>query len=361
MPNTKVRAHNLANTSVTAGSYGGGGQAAAITVDAQGRITAASNVTRTTTATVNLNAWNHIAVSRSGSGSNNLTIYVNGVGESYTETGAFTHSGSSLLSIGADTNGDEGRMHGYLSGLRMINGRSIYSGASISIPTTPATPVSGTTLLLNGTNGSIIDSTARNFLSTLGNTQIRNNIKRYDNASLFFDGSGDNLSAGALVSSPQLSFGTGNFTIEGWFYFNDVNSRAALINQGWGDSGYDTQGGFTFDIAGISAGQVSLAVGTMNAGAFWIANAGSFVTGTWYHIALVRNGTNISIYSNGQSIGSNTLTSASTIVGNMGKLHIGSYSGNSLNFNGYIDDFRVTKGIARYTSNFTVPSKHKLK
>ena len=44
MANTKVKAHNLANTSATAGSYGGSGQAAAITVDAQGRITAASNV-----------------------------------------------------------------------------------------------------------------------------------------------------------------------------------------------------------------------------------------------------------------------------------------------------------------------------
>jgi hypothetical protein len=44
MPNTKVKSHNLANTAVTAGSYGGDGNAAAITVDAQGRITAASNV-----------------------------------------------------------------------------------------------------------------------------------------------------------------------------------------------------------------------------------------------------------------------------------------------------------------------------
>jgi hypothetical protein len=44
MPNTKVKSHNLANTAVTAGSYGGDGQAAAITVDAQGRIIAASNV-----------------------------------------------------------------------------------------------------------------------------------------------------------------------------------------------------------------------------------------------------------------------------------------------------------------------------
>jgi hypothetical protein len=44
MPNTKVKSHNLANTAVTAGSYGGSGQAAAITVDAQGRIIAASNV-----------------------------------------------------------------------------------------------------------------------------------------------------------------------------------------------------------------------------------------------------------------------------------------------------------------------------
>jgi hypothetical protein len=44
MPNTKVKSHNLENTTVTAGSYGGDGQAAAITVDEQGRITAASNV-----------------------------------------------------------------------------------------------------------------------------------------------------------------------------------------------------------------------------------------------------------------------------------------------------------------------------
>ena len=44
MANTKVKSHNLANTTVTAGSYGGDGNAAAITVDAQGRITAASNV-----------------------------------------------------------------------------------------------------------------------------------------------------------------------------------------------------------------------------------------------------------------------------------------------------------------------------
>jgi len=44
MANTKVKSHNLANTSVTAGSYGGSGQVASITVDAQGRITSASNV-----------------------------------------------------------------------------------------------------------------------------------------------------------------------------------------------------------------------------------------------------------------------------------------------------------------------------
>jgi hypothetical protein len=316
-----------------------------------------NNLTTVTgTATLSLNTWSHIAYVRN---SNTLTIYVNGTSAGSGSISTSITSSARVTSIGAREDGNF-PFTGYISNVRLVKGTALYT-SNFTPPTTPATPVSGTTLLLNGTNGSIIDSTARNFLRTLGNTQIRNNIKRYDNASLFFDGSGDNLSTGALVSSPQLSFGTGNFTIEGWFYFNDVNSRAALINQGWGDSGYDTQGGFTFDIAGTAGGTVALAVGTMNAGAFWIAGVGSFVTGTWYHIALVRNGTNISIYSNGQSIGSNTLTSASTIVGNMGKLHIGSYSGNSFNFNGYIDDFRITKGIARYTSNFTVPSKHKLK
>jgi hypothetical protein len=44
MSNTKVKSHNLANTTVTAGTYGGGANAASFVVDAQGRITAASNV-----------------------------------------------------------------------------------------------------------------------------------------------------------------------------------------------------------------------------------------------------------------------------------------------------------------------------
>jgi hypothetical protein len=74
---------------------------------------------------------------------------------------------------------------------------------------------------------------------------------------------------------------------------------------------------------------------------------------TWTHIAFVRSGTTLTCFLNGVSVG--TTTTASSI----GSASAGSYIGSSQSGNywfGYIDDLRVTKGYARYTSNFTPPT-----
>ena len=79
---------------------------------------------------------------------------------------------------------------------------------------------------------------------------------------------------------------------------------------------------------------------------------------TWHHIAMVRNGSTFTLYVNGTSAG--TLTSSgniwSTLSRNLYLFGKWQTSGGANGLNGYVDDYRITKGYARYTANFTPPS-----
>lgn len=75
---------------------------------------------------------------------------------------------------------------------------------------------------------------------------------------------------------------------------------------------------------------------------------------TWRHIAVVRNGTTAKIYIDGteraSGIWANNLTANNLFLGAY-------YNGTTTNtMNGYMDELRITRGVARYTTNFTPPS-----
>jgi hypothetical protein len=72
-------------------------------------------------------------------------------------------------------------------------------------------------------------------------------------------------------------------------------------------------------------------------------------TGQWYHVAFVRSGTTLTPYLDG--VASTTATTSATFTTSATNLRVGRYW--SGDFDGYIDDLRITKGVARYTSNFT--------
>lgn len=93
-----------------------------------------------------------------------------------------------------------------------------------------------------------------------------------------------------------------------------------------------------------------------------ISTSGGLITaGQWYHVAVVRNGSTITLYLDGVSRGTvnvSTLAINTFSVGN-GVETIGYYEDSATGpkyFNGYIDEMRITKGVARYTSNFTAPT-----
>lgn len=74
---------------------------------------------------------------------------------------------------------------------------------------------------------------------------------------------------------------------------------------------------------------------------------------TWYHIAYTWDGSNYTFYINGVLL--HTIAKTGTPVA-QGDLGIGARAGNYEKYSGYIQDFRITKGLVRYTANFTPPT-----
>jgi len=302
-----------------------------------------SGSTVITGSALSANTWYHFAYARSGT---STKMFVNGtqVGSTYTDTTNYVN-GTARPVIG--TNGfsvGTSNFNGYFSNYRVVKGTAVYT-ANFTPPTTPLTAISGTSLLLNFTNAGIYDATSKNDLETVGNAQISTAQSKFGGSSMYFDGTGDSLDI--VRSSNFVSNWDADFTIECWVYANNLSAQHIIFaNVGTNSSGYNS--------AYINTNG---SIGIGKAGVNEIASAAStFTSGQWNHLAFVRYGSNLNIYYNGVSVASTTSASTylnSTIVG----MAIGkNYQTTPAYMNGYIDDFRITKGIARYTSNFTPPT-----
>lgn len=302
------------------------------------------------TYTAPLNRWCHVAVTRQ---SGTVRMFVDGVLTSPTAvSGTVTGNTDVLITgttyyFGSYTDSTSGPFYGYISNFRIVKGTAVYT-AAFTPPTAPLTAVTNTAILLNNTNGAIYDNAMMNDLETVGNAQISTSVKKYGTGSLKFDGTGDYLTT---TNSPNLNFGSGNFTIELWLYSTVGTSNESVVNKGYNNAGnlsyllfldsntlgfFASSNGTSFDIAS----NVSMGTATQN---------------TWVHFAASRSGSSIRLFRNGTLI--NTVTSSATIYTGTTNLYIGSSDSGGLNFNGYIDDLRITKGYARYTANFTPPTQ----
>lgn len=282
-------------------------------------------------------AWHHFAFVRSG---NTLTLYVNGTSvDTLDVTGtSLAVNNQSQTNIGGG--GWDNDFAGYMSNVRVVKGTAVYT-ANFTPPTSPTTAVTNTQLLLNATNAAIFDNSMKNDLETVGNAQISTSVKKFGTGSMAFDGSGDYLDT---LSTYGVS-GSEAYTIEGWIYPTSVSGRDFCI--------YETRGGpgFVLFIDGASGGY--LRVFDSSAG-LQTASTTAISANTWTHFALVRqagSSTN-TFYVNGTSAGTFTLSSFAGPT----RVRIGARNDAAEAFVGYIDDFRISKGIARYTSNFTAPT-----
>jgi hypothetical protein len=211
----------------------------------------------------------------------------------------------------------------------------------------------------NGPNGSTAftdNSPTPKTVTAFGNAQISTAIADpFGNSTrgvIAFDGTGDYCQ---LANNSAFQFGAGNFTIEYWFYPTSLSSVKQHLNPDITVSSNATQASYAI----ITNGTAVLYYFSSSGTAWNIANgvsAGTATLNAWQHLALVRNGNTITPYLNGTA-GTTTTTSAS-LFNFSSALIIGwqANGGAGQEFNGYIDDLRITKGVARYTANFTPPT-----
>ncbi len=200
----------------------------------------------------------------------------------------------------------------------------------------------------NGANGSttILDySRSPQIITAVGNAQISTAQSKFGGSSMLFDETGDYLTVPATAA---MSLGTGDFTIECWVRF-------AVTPVGNGQGIYQLSDGYlNFQVRGPAAG-------ANNADGRWAIYHGTSqtthaslvpATNTWYHVAYVRSSGTSKLYIDGTEI----ISVADTTNYTDQYFVVGGWYSTGFLLNGYIDDLRITKGVARYTANFTPPA-----
>jgi len=181
-------------------------------------------------------------------------------------------------------------------------------------------------------------------LTPVGSATITTSEKKFGAGSL-------NLSAAGYMTvagSSDFNLGTGDFTIECWARTSHIQSGNGAVylfdlRPNGVTCGAMYQNRAYFHINGVALPYNGNAIGS------------NFNDGAWHHFALVRNGTTVTLYLDGFALGSVT---DSGNVGGSSTWFIGTAQNSTSagRWPGHIDDFRMTKGLARYTANFTVPA-----
>lgn len=286
------------------------------------------------------NAWSHIAAVRNGTG---YALYVNGVSVA-TATDSSSVSDAGPVRIGSFEGSSE-MWTGYITDARIVKGTAVYT-TNFTPPTAPLTAITNTQLLLNMKNAGITDVSTKSDLETFGNAQSSSTQHKFAATSMYFDGTGDYLKT--LASPLYNNLSTGDFTIECWCYPVAFATYTSLFATNGA-----TNAASNFECLVNSSGTITVN-GFTSSTAINISSSSNLSTSQWQHVAWVRQGSVFNLFINGVIVGTNS--NAGAINSNAINLAVG----NDVNpgtryWNGYIEDFRITKGVARY-GGFTVPS-----
>ena len=292
---------------------------------------------------IRANQWNWFAIVVN---SNAISMYVNSTtAASLTGTTTLTNR-TQTTNFSVSQYNNSVTFLGYIGSLRWSNG---IARTVSSIPTAPYTSDANTSLLLNFTNAGIVDGTMKNNLETVGNAQISTAVVKYGTGSMYFDGTSDLI----FIPYSAIIDLKSTYTIEAWIYPLTTSGFRPIFN-------IQTNNVGTFGMLQLAqnGSQVLVETRPTTGGAVTSISGGTLITNTWFHVAASVSGGSARLFLNGTQVGSTTTFSdySFTPVGAGVGANANGYLSSTEVFNGYIDDLRVTRGIARYTANFTPPT-----
>ena len=349
----------------------------------------------TSSASITLNAWNHVAVTRA---SGTIRLFINGVVDANTASYSSAIDATSFPSIGGGrsigANSVTGYyFNGYISNVRIIKGTALYT-TNFTPPTAPLLPVSNTSLLLStNSQNPFKDSSVNNFTITKAGTPSFNTLGPFyfpANTSINLANTNNNpvlgsntniitsttsngvvmisngfdevsMSSGSILfngssyltipSNAAVTLGTNDYTIEMWVYPNNNSQNAGLFQLSSSATYASTSQTNQLSIQ-IWQGYIQFGTNSaFNQGNGVAANA--YVANRWYHVAMTRQSGGLTkFFINGVEVGSITDTTNYTgsylVVGGFYQLPIYVLNGN-------LSNFRLINGTAVYTANFTPP------
>jgi hypothetical protein len=176
---------------------------------------------------------------------------------------------------------------------------------------------------------------------------------KYGSNSLAFSGGSTTSSANIhYFYDESFQFRGSQFTVEAWVYFT---SHSATANEGIAGFGVLSSSNLSWYLGMNTSGQLTFQYSLTGAALLSITSAFSPTLNTWYHVAVDRDSSGvIRLYLNGAVVASTTDTGS--LFASSNSLYIGNDPALTRRFPGYMQDIRITKGIARYAGTFTPPT-----
>lgn len=296
--------------------------------------------------------WHHVAVARDG---NILRLFIDGSLE-----GTVNVIGETQIDISEPYGiGKAGILSGYdfkgsFDEYRITKGTALWT-SDFTPPSEPATADANTVLLLDfdtpdGSAESGQLARDEHDVTVNGNPQITDTSRFAQ--SVYFDGIGDYLE---IADSEDWTMGSGDFTIDFWAKRDSFGTSQYVLGQWDSVAGSWLTSSFALNFTPdnkVGALIVNPATGPMS-----IESTTTITDSSWNHITMSRNGNSLNLFING--VLENTLDLTGVTIANsaykMGIGRIGEYDG--LYYKGNIDEFRITKGEAIWTTNFTPPTE----
>jgi hypothetical protein len=301
-----------------------------------------------------LNVWHHAAFTRQG---NTYTLWLDGVSVGTASNSSTVDTSTRNIVVGADSAG-QGAFNGSIDDLRITIGVARYT-SPFAVPAGPfPTSLTGTdgdpyfnsvSLLMhmNGPNASTIFYDVKGqTITRTGTPTISNAQSKFNGTSGLFNGSTDYL---VTPSNAGYGFGTGDFTMECFAYVNTAKSGTAIMDMRASGGG-----------SGQVKPTIQFSTNTFTYftnGTARISTASTITTGVWYHIAVSRVAGTTYMFLDGVLQGTYVDANNYGTTGDMVIAGVGDSRGLSSGlFPGYLAELRITKGVGRYTSNFSVPT-----
>jgi len=292
-----------------------------------------------------LRTWTHVSLTKEGT---TLRYFFNGILQNTVTKTGNAKTPTDPFVIGATTSTGGGPMTGYIADFRLVKGSAVRT-ASFIPPTSPIALHSDTKIAVTGKNASVFDKSQNgngiyfDGSATISSTNARSAFPYYlklPNTNL------NDRNFVSVAPSSVFNIGTGDFTIEAFIWTDTVGASEERYV-------FDFTSAAVFIVAGRLK-YYNTSTGTSST--LFSTGFGLLSTGAWHYIAASRVSGTTRLYANG------TLTASATDAKDFDSLHttalkIGAYRNGGYNWNGNISDFRITKGLARYTgSSHTVPT-----